>query len=109
MSAAIVQVGATIMCPHGASATIVPTNTRVMVDGTPAALATDPCLIAGCPFTLPPATPAPCIKVQWMTMSTRVQVNGTPLVLSGSQGLCIGAGPPGPPNIVSTQTRVKAT
>ena len=109
MGSPIVEVGATIMCPHGASATIAPTNTRVMLGGKPAALATDPCMIAGCPFTTPPAVPAPCIKVQWATQALRVTVNGTPVLIASSQGLCTGGGPPGPANIASTQTKVTAT
>jgi uncharacterized Zn-binding protein involved in type VI secretion len=109
MANPVVEVGATIMCPHGGSASIVPGNSRVMLDGKPAALLTDPCMIAGCPFALPSGSPAPCLTVQWMTSATRVTVNGTPVLLSNSQGLCMGGGPPAPPTIAATQVRVKAT
>ncbi len=63
--------------------------------------------IAGCPFTVPPGTPQPCVKVQWMGPATRVKVNGNPVILFDSVGFCLNPAqaPQGPP-VVSTQNRV---
>jgi len=109
MAAPIAQVGAVMMCPHGAPINVVSANFRVLVGGSPAAIATDPCLVAGCAFTVPPAIPQPCVTVQWLKTSLRVRVGGNPVVCSDSAGLCLGVAPAGPPVIVSTQQRVKAT
>jgi uncharacterized Zn-binding protein involved in type VI secretion len=109
MADPLVQIGATIMCGHGASASIVPSNTRVTVSGQPVALQTDTTMVAGCPFVVPPNTPMPCVPVQWATGTTRVKIGGVPALLSTSQGMNTAMGPPVPVTIASTQTRVKAT
>lgn len=109
MAAPLVQVGATIMCGHGSPANVIPSNSRVTVGGAPVALQTDTTMVAGCPFTVPPGTPMPCVPVQWMTGTTRVTINGVPALLATSQGMNTGMGPPVPVTIASTQTRVTAT
>jgi hypothetical protein len=106
----IVNVGATAMCPHGGQVSIVSSNTRVMLGGQPAATFADNYLIAGCAFAVGPK-PQPCIKVQWLVPAARVLVNHQPVILQNSTGLCLSAEqiPQGPPNVVVTQLRVKAT
>ena len=96
------------MCGHGASATIIPGNSRVTVGGKPVALQMDTTMVAGCPFTVPPGTPMPCVPVQWVTGTTRVTIGGMPALLSTSQGMNTAMGPPVPVTIASTQTRVTA-
>jgi uncharacterized Zn-binding protein involved in type VI secretion len=108
MPGEIVQVGATIQCPHGGQATIAPTNQRVKVGGAPVALVSDTTSVAGCTFTVPPSKPQPCTTVQWMAGATRVKVMGTPVLLKDSQGLCSAPPPQGPPSVKVTQVRVKA-
>lgn len=110
MPGEIVQVGATIQCPHGGQATIAPSNQRVKVAGAPVALVSDLTTVAGCPFTVPGPTPQPCIKVQWLAGATRVKVMGTPVLLKDSQGLCQSPAqaPQGPPTVQVAQPRVKA-
>lgn len=102
------HVGASAACPHAAPVTTVSSNGRVLVSGMPVATIADTYLIAGCPFTLPPPQPSPCIKVQWLVPAVRVLVNGQPVILQTSTGLCLSPAqlPQGPPIVQATQTRV---
>lgn len=110
MPGQLVQVGATIMCPHGASAQIIPSGPRVMLGGQPAATLADTYVVAGCPFTVG-TVPQPCVKIQWIVPAARVLVGGNPAILATSTGLCLAPtqAPNGPPNVVVTQLRVKGT
>jgi hypothetical protein len=105
----LIDAGATIQCPHGASASVTATNTRVKAAGQYLITSSCLCLISGCSFTVPPAVPEPCLKVQWVTVSSRVKVAGKPAVLTSSSALCQGLGPPLPPTVSGEQTRVKGT
>lgn len=107
----IYHVGATAICPHGGQVTTISSNTRVLVNGMPAAVVTDTSVVAGCAFTVPGPKPQPCVKVQWLVPAARVLINGQPVLLQTSSGLCLSAEqiPQGPPTIVTTQTRVVAT
>ncbi len=111
MGAAILQMGCTIQCPHGGQASVVPTNTKVMVDGAPALLPTDTFLIAGCAFQLPPPTPSPCLTIQWSAEAVRVTIDGTGPLLETSVGLCKAAtgAVQGPASVSGVQTKVKGT
>jgi hypothetical protein len=111
MPGPLIQLGATIMCPHGGQVTDVPTNARVLASGMPVATAADTFLVAGCAFQLPPPTPSPCLTVQWLTPAVRVMVNGTPALLQTSAGLCQNPAqvPQGPPIVAATQVRVIGT
>jgi hypothetical protein len=97
----------TAMCPHAGTVSMIPTNMRVKVGGSPAAVASDSFLVAGCTFVAG-TSPAPCVMVNWMVTALRVKVGGQPVVTKASVGLTSGAAPPGPPNILVTQMRVKA-
>jgi uncharacterized Zn-binding protein involved in type VI secretion len=111
MPGPIVHVGAVAMCPHGGQVTIVSTNTRVLVNGMPAATLGDNYVIAGCAFTVPPGKPQPCVRVQWLVPATRVLINGQPAILQASTGLCQSAEqiPQGPPVVTGVQPRVVGT
>lgn len=111
MPGLLFHVGATAICPHGGQVTVIPTNTRVLVMGQPVALLSDVCMVAGCAFTIPPAVPMPCLKVQWLVGATRVLVMGQPPLVQSSVGLCLNPlqAPQGPPTVIMTQTRVIAT
>jgi hypothetical protein len=102
-----VHVGATVICPHSGQVTDMPSNTRVLVSGQPVATVADQFLVVGCPFTIGPS-PAPCLTVQWTSPATRVTVLGQPAVLQSSVGMTTGPAP-GPPTVVSCQTRVVGT
>lgn len=104
----LMHTGATAMCPHGGTVSVVTINTRVLASGQPLATAGDTCLVTGCPFMVG-NKPQPCVKVQWLVPSARVLVNGQPAILQTSSGLCLSPEqiPQGPPNVIATQTRVR--
>lgn len=111
MAIPIVNLATSITCPHGAKVNPVCTNTRVLIGGSPALLATDQYMVAGCPFQIPvgPAMkPSPCLTVRWMTFSLRVKVMGKPVLLQSSVGLCQSPEglPQGPPIIAGAPPRV---
>ena len=110
MPGLLYHVNAPTTCAHGAPASTVTANTRVMVSGMPVATVSDTTTVAGCPFLTPEPKPQPCVHVQWLAPATRVLVNGQPALLQTSSGLCLSAEqvPQGPPVITSTQTRVTA-
>jgi hypothetical protein len=107
MGVGILQLGCTIMCPHGGQATAIPGNTQVQVGNGFALLETDTMIIAGCPFTVPPGTPMPCLTIQWTAPATSVTVNGTPVLLTTSVGLCLNAlsAPQGTAIVAGAQTQ----
>ena len=111
MGAPLFHVGATAQCPHGSPITAVTANTRVLLGGQPAATFADTYLVTGCPFTVPPGKPQPCIKVQWLVPAARVRINGQPALLRNSVGLCLSADQiaNGPPVVALTQMRVSGT
>jgi hypothetical protein len=102
------HVGASASCPHGGRASVISTNNRVLVGGQPVATLADQYPVAGCPFTVPPSKPQPCVKVEWLQPATRVKVNGQPVILATSAGICQSAeqAPQGAPTGIATQTRV---
>jgi len=114
MPGLFMHANATVQCTHGAPANIIPTQTRVLVNGLPVALITDQVVVAGCPFTLPPPKPQPCVTVKWLMPSARVLINGqAAMVISApgaGPGLCQSAEqiPQGPPMVSAVQTRVTA-
>jgi hypothetical protein len=111
MPGPLFHVGAVATCPHAGQITVISTNARVLVSGMPVATMGDVYLVAGCPFTVPPGKPQPCIKVQWLVPALRVLVNGQPAILQTSVGICQSPeqAPQGPPIVVSTQPRVLGT
>lgn len=109
----LVQVGATIKCPHGGTVNVVPASSRVRVGGQPVALLNGAYPIVGCPFQVPagPAMkPQPCVRAQWTVGTMRVKVGSAiPVLVRSSTGICLTAEqiPQGPPVIVMTQARAK--
>jgi hypothetical protein len=83
----------------------------VLVGGQPVVTLADNCLVAGCAFTVPPGTPQPCVRIQWLVPATRVLAGGQPVILQSSSGLCLSPAqvPNGPPNVLVTQVRVMGT
>lgn len=104
----LIQVGAQMQCPHGGQVKVLSLVPRVKLSGQPAATLSDISLVTACPSQPPPAGPGPpCQKVQWLVGARRVRVNGQPVLVQSAMGLCIPGVPPGPPQIVLTQLRVK--
>jgi hypothetical protein len=110
MPGPLAHVGNLTLCTHGIPATVVPTNTRVLVGGQPVTTMSDQYLIAGCPFMAGPV-PMPCVRIQWLVPAMRVLVNGSPALLQTSVGLCMSAQqtPNGPPTVPVNQPRVIGT
>lgn len=101
---------AVILCPHGGVAELHTSSQRVRISGSPVLTVSDVCTIAGCPFVVPsPMMPRPCVSIRWTSSATRVRCGGKPVVLDDSKGLCQSAEqiPQGPPQVTSTQTRVR--
>lgn len=105
----LVNVGATVFCPHQVGkVTIAPSQVRVTASGEPVATVNAIGAVAGCPFMVGPK-PQPCVTAQWMVAALRVQIGGQAALLKDSIGLCKSAeqAPQGPPNVLVTQVRVK--
>ncbi|HEY5928101.1 MAG TPA: hypothetical protein VIV11_40720 [Kofleriaceae bacterium] len=77
---------ATIQCPHGATALLSTSNSRVSA-GQRVLLESDVHDVVGCTF-MRGNTKSPCVKIEWSRGATRVSIGGTaPLVMS-SVGTC---------------------
>jgi hypothetical protein len=111
MSGPILHVGAAVQCPHGGQVATIAANARVTVAGMAVATMADAYPISGCPFTVPPGKPRPCVTLQWQTAATRVQLMGQPVVIVTGIGLCLSAAqvPQGPASVLSVRLRVIAT
>jgi hypothetical protein len=110
MGAAILQSGCSMMCPHGGQVQVAPSQSKVLLGGAPALLASDTTLVAGCAFAIGPK-PQPCLTVEWSAPATKVTIANQAPLLQTSVGLCKSAEgiPQGTVLIVSTQTKVLAT
>ncbi|MCU1425692.1 MAG: hypothetical protein JWM51_1983 [Microbacteriaceae bacterium] len=110
MPGPVLQVGATVLCPHGGQVSAVTSNSRVLLGGSPAVTVGDTYPVAGCVFNVS-GKPQPCVTAKWMVVATRVMVGGQPVVIQGGSGLCYSAeqAPQGPASVVSTQPKVVAT
>ena len=111
----LLHVNAVMQCTHGGLVTTAPTQPRVVVSGQPVATANNLLTVAGCVFTIPGPKPQPCIRVQWLNLSTRLVVGGVPPLLQAGPGsgagICQSAEqiPQGPPLVSVMQSRVTAT
>jgi hypothetical protein len=112
------HVGASMQCTHAGTASTTPVQTRVLASGQPVDVASSVITVAGCPFQIPTpggSKPQPCVRVQWLMLSTRVTVLGQPVLLQPQPGtgpgLCLSVEqiPQGPPTVTTLQTRVFAT
>jgi uncharacterized Zn-binding protein involved in type VI secretion len=107
VSGNLLHTSATVTCPHGGRANALPAQSRVVVNGSPAATQADLYTVTGCPFTAG-GKPQPCTTIRWTGPSARVTVNGSPALLQASRALCHSAeqAPQGPPAVVVVQQRV---
>lgn len=104
----LLHLNASILCPHGAPATMIPSQARVTIAGQPAATMADQFLVTGCAFA-PGGVATPCVRIQWTVPAARVKVNGLPVLLQSSLGLGINAAqaPQGPAVVVSANPKVQ--
>ncbi len=98
-------------CTHAAKATFVATSSKVLIDNGPVVLSGDPVPIAGCPFTVPPGKPQPCVKGVLSMPASKVMVEGKPAMLQGpgDMGQSAEQIPQGPLIYSSVQMKVTAT
>jgi hypothetical protein len=114
MPGLLLHVGATVACTHFAPAQTTPTQPRVLVSGMPVATTANVWLVTGCPFTVPPGKPQPCVTVRWLSPAVRVLVEGLPPIVQAGigtgEGICQSAEqiPQGPPLVAAIQPRVTA-
>jgi hypothetical protein len=99
----------TILCTHGGSATVSPSNTKVTADGAPILVESDVHTVAGCPFNVS-GSPSPCVQIAWSGGASKVTVNGTAVLVQSSVGQCkAGTGAvQGVAIIAATQSKVSA-
>lgn len=102
MGAPVITSQTPVNCGHAGVATHVPTQFRVRVGGSPAALASDQHAVAGCGLTGTP-TP-PCIVLAWTVPAMRVRAAGLPVLVQTSLPIATGPG-----IVMPGQVRVKAT
>jgi hypothetical protein len=109
MPGTILTTSSTITCMHGGQAILLTSNTRVLVDGTPALLESDIHPVAGCPFTIGPKY-SPCIRIEWVAGATKLTINGIKVLVRSSIGKCISAegAPQGLALILNTQMKATA-
>lgn len=107
MPGMLLHQGATVLCLHAGQAQPTAPNPRVKVSGQPVVTQAAPYTVTGCPFTVPPGSPMPCVTAQWVTGALRVRAGGVPVLLQDSQAVCVpnGTGV----NILVTQIRVKGS
>ena len=105
MSAYILHENATVQCMHTGKATPNPTDQRVKVGGQKVVTQSTTHSISSC--SLPTQAGGPCVTAQWMTAATRVKASSRPVLLKSSQATCMPTGTG--LNVLSTQTKVKAT
>lgn len=98
----LLHAGATVICPHGGSASPAQPNSRVTIDGQPIATLSSGFVIAGCRLS----GNARCETAHFVTAANRVTANGQPVLLSDSESVCEPSGTP--LVIVQIQTRVSA-
>lgn len=89
----------TVLCPHGAPATAVPTQVSVLGAGAPLATASAVYLVTGCPLAAA-QPPIPCITARFQP-APRVLLRGVPAVtaLPGTGLAFQGTGAPNGPVI----------
>jgi len=99
----------TIQCTHGGSASVVPSNSKVMAGNAPVLVESDVHQVVGCPFTIG-NTPSPCVQIAWSAGAARVSIDGTPVLVQSSVGQCKAASGAvqGVAIIAATQSKVQA-
>ena len=98
---------ATVLCLDGGQATPMTTDQRVKVSGHKIVTEPGPYTIKRCPKPSPPVANGPCVSALWESAAKRVKASGKAVLFKDSQAKCVPTGTG--VNIVSTQTRVKAT
>lgn len=81
----------TMQCPHGGTVQADTSNSQVQTAEGFILRSSDQCTIAGCPFTIPPGTPHPCMTVMWVVAAQETQAVSDFALTESSVGLCLAA------------------
>jgi hypothetical protein len=105
----ILTTSATIMCPHGGTASATVGDGKRAKAGDSILAESDTFMISGCPF-MTGSTPHPCVSIQWTAPSTKVKARQSAILTTDSQALCLAADqvPQGPPTLIAAQTQAAA-
>ncbi|MEQ1892523.1 MAG: hypothetical protein ABL998_08290 [Planctomycetota bacterium] len=108
MAPALLQLGVTIQCPHGAAVQVVTQDQSTRAGGALVLLVGDSYLVSGCPFNIA-GVPKPCVTVAWVAEARALKVDGSAPLLESSIGLCKSAEGVvlGPALVTGVQARVK--
>jgi hypothetical protein len=87
MPGKLLTVAATIQCPHGGSASLSTSNSRVTGSDGAVLLQSDIHTVAGCAFTIG-TKPSPCVRIEWQSPALRSSIDGTAPLLESSLGMC---------------------
>ncbi len=87
--AALLTSSSILMCPHGGTVSAVTSNAQVKAGGDFVLRQSDTFLVAGCPFTIPPGVPHPCVMVQWVQAALQTQAVSDFVLTEESVGLCV--------------------
>jgi hypothetical protein len=85
---AALTTASSLSCPHGAKIIATSATPFLKAGGAPVLTSGDVFVIVGCPFTLPPGKPSPCLTVQWLMTDLSVTVQGAKTLSATSVGLC---------------------
>jgi hypothetical protein len=98
-------------CTHGIKATLMPTTGKVLIEGGIAIVDGDQAVVAGCPFTVPPSKPQPCVKIKLSMTASKVKVQNRSVQLYNPADMCETAeqATNGPAVFTKTQAKVIAT
>jgi hypothetical protein len=104
MPGKLLTVGATVLCPHGGSAILTTSNTRVLGPDGPVLLESDVHVVVGCPFTVG-TKHSPCVRIEWLAPAMQSSVNNAKPLVETSVGICYGAegAPQGTAIVAATQ------
>jgi hypothetical protein len=104
----ILTTSSQVKCTHGGTAILTTSNTKMKADGAPALLESDMHPVVGCPFTVPPGKPQPCIRIEWTAGATMCKSDGTKVLVQSSIGKCISAEGATQGLAIIAQTQMKA-
>ena len=83
--------GSQLQCPHGGTVSITSSNSKSKANGEAILRSSDTFTVSGCSFTLPPATPHPCVQVNWVQTATKCKAGGDAALTKGGVGMCVAA------------------
>ncbi|HKQ31542.1 MAG TPA: PAAR-like protein [Burkholderiales bacterium] len=105
----VLTASSTIQCTHGGSASVSPSQSDALADGSPMLTESDTHTVSGCAFNVSGA-PQPCVTIAWSNGSAKVSAGGAKVLTRSSIGQCKGASGAvqGVAIVANTQSKVEA-